>query len=103
MKDQVIVEVSIVPLGTASPSVSQYVAACHQVLRKAEGISHQLTPMGTILQGPLQSVLAVVQQMHEVPFEMGAQRVSTLIKIDDRRDKRQAMGDKVQAVQRRLE
>jgi uncharacterized protein YqgV (UPF0045/DUF77 family) len=24
--------------------------------------------------------------MHEVPFDKGAQRVSTLIKIDDRRD-----------------
>src|SRR4030042_1245176 len=100
MKEQVIVEVSIVPLGTSSPSVSQYVAACHDVLDKAEGISYQLTPMGTILQGPLAKVMDIVQQMHEVPFGMGAQRVSTMIKIDDRRDKLQSMEDKVQAVRR---
>lgn len=102
MKDQVIVEVSIVPLGTGSPSVSPYVASCLEVLNKAEGIRYQLTPMGTILQGPLAEVMAVIQQMHEVPFERGAQRVSTYIKIDDRRDKRQNMEDKVQSVKRKL-
>jgi uncharacterized protein (TIGR00106 family) len=100
MREQIIAEVSIVPLGTASPSVSQYVAGCHKVLKKAEGISYQLNPMGTIIQGPLGRVLEVIQQMHEVPFDMGAQRVSTLIKIDDRRDKLQTMDDKTQAVER---
>ena len=99
MKEQVIVEVTIVPLGTVSPSVSQYVAACHEPLEKAEGLQYQLTPMGTIIQGPLDKVLQVIQQMHEVPFERGAQRVSTLIKIDDRRDKIQDMMDKVQSVE----
>jgi len=98
MKQQVIAEISIVPIGTVSPSVSQYVAACLELLKKAEEVCYQLTPMGTIIQGPLEKVMDLVQQMHEVPFEMGAQRVSTLIKIDDRRDKLQSMEDKVQAV-----
>jgi len=101
MKDQVIVEVSIVPLGTGSPSVSRYVAACLGVLQKAEGVKYTLTPMGTIIQGPLATVMDLIQQMHEVPFEMGALRVSTFIKIDDRRDKLQNMEDKVQSVKRR--
>ena len=101
MKEQVIAEVTIVPLGTGSPSVSEYVVGCHEVLKKAEGISYQLTPMGTVIQGPLERVVKVVQEMHEVPFDMGAQRVSTLLKIDDRRDKLQSMEDKIHAVNRK--
>jgi len=27
-----------------------------------------------------------LRKMHEVPFDKGAERVSTLIKVDDRRD-----------------
>jgi uncharacterized protein YqgV (UPF0045/DUF77 family) len=40
--------------------------------------------------------------MHEVPFGEGAQRVSTLIRIDDRRDKVSTMAGKVKAVTDKL-
>ena len=36
--------------------------------------------------------------MHEVPFAMGAKRVITTIKIDDRRDKSMTIDSKVKAV-----
>jgi uncharacterized protein (TIGR00106 family) len=54
--------------------------------------------MGTIIQGPLGRVLELVQQMHEIPFNMGAKRVSTTISIDDRRDKLATIESKVKAV-----
>jgi len=98
----VIVQVSITPIGTANPSVSQYVAACHEVLRSQKDLRWQLTPMGTIIEGELQRVLEVIAQMHEVPFDKGAVRVSTLIKIDDRRDKQASMEAKVRAVEDRF-
>ncbi len=47
---------------------------------------YQLTPMGTVIEGDIDKVFAVLRKMHEVPFGKGATRVSTLIKIDDRRD-----------------
>lgn len=99
-----IVEVTIVPLGTASTSLSPYVAKVHQVAQDAvhEGVHVQLTPMSTILEGELETLLGIVRQMHEVPFEAGAQRVSTSIRIDDRRDKAGTMADKVAAVERLL-
>ena len=100
MKDQIIAEISIVPLGTATPGVSRYVATCLEVLKKAQDVRYQLTAMGTIIQGPLDRVLELVQQMHEVPFTMGAQRVLTSIKIDDRRDTPQTMEEKVRAASR---
>ena len=98
MKGTVIAEVRIVPLGTAGTSLSRYVSACLDVVRGAKDVSYQITPMGTVLQAPLERVFELVRKMHEVPFGMGAQRVSTSITIDDRRDKAQTMESKVKAV-----
>lgn len=93
-----IVNVSISPIGTGSPSISHYVAECHQVLRRYPELKWQLTPMGTIIEGDLKRIIEVITFMHEAPFNKGAVRVSTLIKIDDRRDKEATMEGKVQAV-----
>ena len=96
-----IAEVSVVPLGTGSVSVSEYVAGAIAELQKS-GLSFQLTPMGTIIEGSLEDVLAVIRKMHETPFNQGARRVYTTIKIDDRRDRKVQMGDKVQSVRKKL-
>ena len=98
MKPPVIAMVKVVPLGTATPSVSKYVSACLDEVRAAKDITFQITGMGTILQGPMERILEIVQKMHEVPFSMGAQRVSTTINIDDRRDKPTSIEHKVKAV-----
>ncbi len=97
-----IVEVTIVPLGTSSPSISSYVAACHKVLAGADGIEYQLTPMSTIIEGNLERIIEIIKQLHEVPFSAGALRVSTTIRIDDRRDKPITMEGKLQSVMDRL-
>lgn len=98
-----IVQVTIVPLGTASTSVGAYVASVVQVLQEAqEKIKYELTPMSTIIEGNLNDLLAVVRRMHEVPFANGAMRVSTSITIDDRRDKTGTMEQKLQSVADKL-
>ncbi len=98
MPKEIIAEISVIPLGTASTSLSHYVAACIDAIKQATDISYQLTAMGTIIQGPLGRVLELVQKMHEVPFAMGAKRVVTIINIDDRRDKVATIESKVKAV-----
>jgi uncharacterized protein (TIGR00106 family) len=96
-----VVFVSIAPLGTGTPSLSKYVAGVEQVLR-ASGLKHQLTAMGTIIEGDLDRILKVLREMHEHPFAEGAVRVSTLIKIDDRRDRAQTIEGKVRSVEEKL-
>jgi uncharacterized protein (TIGR00106 family) len=59
-----IAEVSVVPLGTKTPSVSQYVARAVRVLEREKGIKYELTAMGTIVEGDLDRILAVVRKMH---------------------------------------
>jgi uncharacterized protein (TIGR00106 family) len=102
MGEQVIAEIKVVPLGTASTSVSHYVARCLDIVRQVKDVEYQLTAMGTILQGPLGRVLELAQEMHEVPFTMGVKRVLTTINIDDRRDKPATIESKVRAVNKHV-
>ena len=95
---QVIAEVKIVPLGTETTGLSRYVKACTLLLKNTEDITFQTTAMSTIIQGRLDRVLELVRKMHEIPFSLGCQRVSTTITIDDRRDKEATMDSKVKAI-----
>ena len=102
MSNNVIVEVTVVPLGTGTPSLSAYVAEVEKVLSTYKDIKSQLTPMSTILEGELDVIFKAVREMHESPFLKGASRVSTRISIDDRRDKAITMAGKMEAVKSKL-
>ncbi|MBA7649070.1 hypothetical protein ES703_56864 [subsurface metagenome] len=97
-----IAEVSIIPLGTKTPSVSKYIARACRVLQDEKNIKYELTSMGTIIEGDLGEILRVVRNMHEAIFGEGIMRVVTTVKIDDRRDKTLSMKDKVESVQKKL-
>lgn len=97
----VIAEISVVPLGTGTPSLSRYVAECMEVLQET-GIRYTLTPMGTVLEGSLEEVLEVVRLLHRLPFNKGVERVSTRLVIDERRDKDASAEGKVKSVENRL-
>lgn len=97
-----IVEVSVVPVGTKTPSVSKYVAKAVKILREEKDIKYELTAMGTIIEGDLERLLSLVSRMHQSAFDAGAMRVVTAVKIDERRDKPSSMTSKVETVKREL-
>jgi uncharacterized protein (TIGR00106 family) len=96
-----IVAVSIAPVG-AGVSVSEHVAAALRVVREQSRVRHRLDPMFTTLEGDLDEIFALIRRMQEAVFAAGAVRVSTVIKIDERRDVAARMEDKVRAVEERL-
>lgn len=96
------VEVSVVPLGTPTPSVSQYVAGAVRILQAEEDIKYELTAMGTIIEGDLERLLTLVEKMHQSAFDAGAMRVVTTVKIDERRDKPLSISNKVESVKKKL-
>ncbi len=97
-----ILEISVVPIGTKGTSLSHYVADCIKVLRKEKKVKYELTSMGTNIEGNLRDLIKIALKMHEVPFEKGAPRVLTTLKIDDRRDKKGTLEGKKKAVQNKL-
>ena len=98
-----IAEVSIIPLGTKTASVSRYVARAIRALRQEENIKYEITSMGTIIEGDLEEVLRVVKKMHQSTFGEGVARVVTTIKIDDRRDKPLSPRGKIESLLKELE
>ncbi|MCV9884835.1 MTH1187 family thiamine-binding protein [Metabacillus halosaccharovorans] len=100
-----IVDVTVIPVGTTTPSVSEYVADIQHILKKFEDegkIKYKLTPMNTIIEGELPTLFQVISAIHEAPFQKGIQRVATNIRIDDRRDKKTTMEGKLESVEKHL-
>ncbi|WP_297066147.1 MTH1187 family thiamine-binding protein [Thermococcus sp.] len=96
----VIVEFVVVPLG--EKSLSRYVAEVIKLLER-KGVKYQLTPMATIIETEtVREALKIIEEAHELMFELGAERVSTTIRIDDRRDRERHMEDKVKSVMERV-
>ena len=98
----VIAEVSVIPMGTKTASVSEYVAKAIETLTQQKNVKYQLTAMGTVLEGELNQVLDAAKTMHEGVFGEEVKRVVTRITIDDRRDKGLTMDSKVQSVMKKL-
>ncbi|MCK8602820.1 MTH1187 family thiamine-binding protein [Desulfoferrobacter suflitae] len=96
-----IVEISIVPMGVQGTSVSDYVAKAVAVVQ-ASSLKYELTAMGTIICGDLQEIWDVLKRMHESGFDVGAPRVLTQIRIDDRRDKPGSPEQKIRSVMEKL-
>ncbi len=96
-----IVAVSISPVGEGV-GVSIYVARALAVLQRS-GLEYEMGPMFTTIEGDLDQILEVVRRMQESVFAEGARRVSTVMKIDDRRDCDHSMEGKLQSARAHLE
>ena len=97
---KVIADLSVVPIGVGV-SLSPYVAACEKILKDA-GLKTQLHANGTNIEGEWNAVFDAIRRCHETVHEMGAPRITTVIKVGTRVDRLQTMENKVQSVQLKL-
>lgn len=97
----VVVEVTVVPIGTEGPSLSEYVARALKELEKLD-VKYELTPTGTVIEGDLDEVLEVAKKMHESVFDGDIYRVVTTLQIDDRRDEELSIEGKKKSVNERM-
>jgi len=90
-----IAEFSIHPIGEGT-SVSRHVKAAIDSISKIPGLKFHVTPMATVLEArDLRTILKAVEQGHEAVKSLGAKRISSLLRIDQRLDKPRSMSDKV--------
>jgi uncharacterized protein (TIGR00106 family) len=97
-----VAEISVVPVGTGSASISDYVAGAIRIV-KASGLKFELTSMGTCVEGDVADILKLVHRMHEGGFDQGAVRVLTSLTLDDRRDKTLSIDGKKGAVRSKVD
>jgi uncharacterized protein (TIGR00106 family) len=95
----VLLEFSMSPFGKGE-SLSPYVARSLDIIDKS-GLSYQLTPMGTILEGEWDEVMKVVSDCFAV-MKTDCDRISAQIKIDFRAGQDSRMNTKIKAVEDKL-
>jgi uncharacterized protein (TIGR00106 family) len=96
-------DLSVLVLGRAQVGTSDYIAEIQRRLRRQERVRFRMHAMGTSLEGTVADILAVVAELPAVPFERGAPRVYTVLKLDERQDRpAQTLDDKIRAVEDRL-
>lgn len=95
----VLLEMSIVPLGVGD-SVSQYVAECVDMVDRS-GLDYKLHSMGTIVEGELPDVIALMQQCIEKMAEH-SDRVTCAAKLDFRRGQTGRLKSKIASVEQKL-
>ena len=96
-------DLTVLALGRPGPSASEYVAATQRRLAAQERVRYRMHAMGTSLEGSTADILALVGELHAVPFDEGLPRVYTVLKLDERRDRpEQTLADKVASVERHL-
>jgi len=78
-------ELEIVPIGTQNASLSTILADVAKLIDKS-GLDYRVGPMGTVVEGEWDRVMALAKQCHQAVLQ-STTRVMTTIRIDDRKDK----------------
>ena len=96
-------DLTVLALGRPDVSASGYIEEIQRRLAQQDRVRFRMHAMGTSLEGTTEDILAVVGELHAVPFEQGVPRVYTVLKLDERRDRPdQTLEDKVASVEKLL-
>ncbi len=69
---------------------------------ESSGFKYIETPMSTVIEGDLDEILKLVRKIQEEIISAGYGRTYSIIKIDDRRDKKGTMAQKLNSVNSKL-
>jgi uncharacterized protein (TIGR00106 family) len=96
-------DLTVLALGREGASASEYIAEIQRRLGRQDRVRFKMHAMGTSLEGSTEDILAMVGELHAVPFDQGVPRVYTVLKLDERRDRPgQTLDDKVRSVEEML-
>ncbi|KIW04478.1 uncharacterized protein PV09_04237 [Verruconis gallopava] len=93
-----IADFCLIPLGTASASVSKEVAEVQRILKKS-GLNFSMHSAGTTIEGSWDQCMAVIGQCHALLHQKGVVRIQSDIRVGTRTDKTQTFAMKVKAVE----
>lgn len=96
-----IADICLIPIGTPTPSVSDYIVEVEKKIR-ASGLKNQMHSAGTAIEGPWDEVMELIGQLHERVHEMGILRVQSDIRVGTRTDVSESIESKVNSVETKI-
>jgi uncharacterized protein (TIGR00106 family) len=96
-----LLEISIVPVGTDSPSFSSQVTDEVRVIEEKD-LKYEVTPTSTVLEGDIDDLWEAAKEMHQKALEVGPERIVTNINIDHRTDKQMDIDQQIEKVEKHL-
>lgn len=105
---KVVAEISIIPIGknhsdeddALQTSLSKEISLAFNAIKNLKEVKVVLTAMGTEIEANnLQDVLKSVEIAHMAMKDIGVKRIISTIRIDERLDNTETLGDRVNSVQ----
>ena len=98
MKRFVVAELSVVPIGTSSTSLSDFIATALREVKRA-GVEYHLCPTSTVFEADLETALEITKAAHRAVIKAGAKRVVTTLRIDERLDELRTLEERIKRVE----
>jgi uncharacterized protein (TIGR00106 family) len=92
-------EFTIIPIGVGE-SLGDRIARVVQIVEDS-GLPYKANPMGTVVEGDWDEVMAVIKKCHEASLA-DAPRLVTSISIDERPGKPNRIEEKIKSIEKRL-
>jgi len=90
---------SVVPVGVGD-SIGDQLAEVLRII-DASGLPYKINPMGTVIEGEWNDVMALIKKCHSSVMKTG-KRTITSISIDDRPGHPNRLDEKVKSLERRI-
>ena len=97
-------EISIVPIGTSDTSMGKEIAAAYDAICNIKNLKNViLTPMSTQVESDsLDHIFQAIHAAHDSAKSVGAKRVISTIRIDERLDKPNTLDEKIHSVKTKV-
>lgn len=95
-----LVEFSITPIDKDGKNLSEYIAKTISIIKES-GLQYELHAMGTLVEGEAEEVFELIKKCH-LNMTRFSDRVSTSIKIDDRKGATGRLKGKIASVENKL-
>lgn len=97
-----IADICLIPIGTPTASVSDYIVEIQKVIR-ASHLKSEMHSAGTAIEGPWDEVMELIGQLHVRVHEMGIFRVQSDIRVGTRTDAEETIQGKINAVESKID
>ena len=94
-----LIEFSVIPIGIGE-SMGDQIAKVLKIVDES-GLPYKANPMGTVIEGNWDEVMAIVKKCHQEVIK-SSPRIVTSISIDDRPGKPNRITEKLKSVEKRL-